>query len=109
MRRPSLQERETIINWNKAEDTAYIFTYEESWQKHLEKNLGLKPVKDNGFGGREYEIDKKRIKMPRAPRKLTAEHKAKLTKQLARARKAPSAATQHAGSRGFAGHPPGVV
>ena len=45
-------EQETIINFNKAEDTAHIFTYEKAWQKHLEGKLGLKPLHDNGFGGK---------------------------------------------------------
>jgi len=35
-------EQETIINFNKAEDMAHIFTYEKTWQKHLERHLGLK-------------------------------------------------------------------
>ena len=69
-------EQETIINFNKAEDVAYIFTYDKTWQRHLEQRLGLQPVMDNGFGGKEYRIDKKRIPMPRAPRKLSAEAKA---------------------------------
>ena len=47
-------EQETIINFNKAEEVAYIFTYEKSGQRHLEKKLGLKPLWDSGFGGREY-------------------------------------------------------
>jgi len=34
-------EQETIINFNKAEDMAHIFTYEKTWQKHLERHLGL--------------------------------------------------------------------
>jgi hypothetical protein len=75
-------EQETIINFNKAEDTAHIFTYEKTWQQHLEKRLGLKPTMDNGFGGKEYEIDKKRIRPPRAPVKLSAEARAKLTKRM---------------------------
>ena len=79
-------EQETIINFNKEEKIAYIFTYEKSWQKHLEGRLGLKLVMDNGFGGKEYRIAKKRIPMPRAPRKLSAEVKAQRTKQLADAR-----------------------
>ena len=35
---------------------------------------------ENGFGGKEYEIDKKRILMPRVPRKLSAEVKQKMAK-----------------------------
>ena len=75
-------ERETIINFNEAEDKASIFTYSRSWQKHLEGKLGLKPVMDNGYGGKEYEISKKRIRPPMAPRKLSAEVKAKAVERL---------------------------
>jgi len=81
-RKLSSYEQETIINFNKAEDTASIFTYEKSWQHHLENRLGLKPAMDNGFGGKEYEIDKKRIRPPRAPVRLSAEARAKLTKRM---------------------------
>jgi hypothetical protein len=79
-------EQETIINFNKDEKTASIFTYEKTWQKHLEKRLKLKPVMDNGHGGREYQIDKKRIPMPRAPRKLSPEQKKVLADRLSKAR-----------------------
>ncbi|GAI22207.1 unnamed protein product [marine sediment metagenome] len=78
----SAYEKETIISFNKAEDIAHIFTYEKIWQKHLEGKLGLKPVMDNGFGGKEYEIEKKRIRPPRAPVRLSAEARAKLTKRM---------------------------
>ena len=81
-RRLTNYEQETIINFNKAEDVAYIFTYEKTWQKHLEGKLGLKPLMDNGFGGREYELPKSRIKPPRAPRKLTDSAKKNLTERL---------------------------
>jgi len=79
-------ELETIINFNEGEDTAHIFTYNKTWQKHLEKKLGLKPIMDNGAGGREYEISKKRIKPPRAKKKLTIKAKRELVKRLAVAR-----------------------
>ena len=79
-------EQETIINFNKAEDTAYIFTYEKTWQQHLEKRLGLKPLYDNGFGGKEYELPKSRIKPPRIPRRLSDSTKKKLTERLQRNR-----------------------
>ena len=81
-RRLSAYEQETIINFNKAEDIAAIFTYEKTWQKHLESKLGLKPVMDNGFGGREYAIEKKRIRPPRAPVRLSGEARAKLAKRM---------------------------
>ena len=79
-------EQETIIGFNKAEDTAYIFTYEKTWQKHLEGKLGLKPIMDNGFGGKEYKLPKSRIKPPRAPRRLSDSAKIKLAKRLHRNR-----------------------
>ena len=85
-RKLSNYEQETIINFNKAEDIAYIFTYEKTWQQHLEKRLGLKPSYNNGFGGREYQINKKRIKPPRAPRKLSPSAKKKLAERLHRTR-----------------------
>ena len=85
-RRLSNYEQETIINFNKAEDIALIFTYEKTWQQHLEKRLGLKPTIDNGFGGKEYEIDKKRIRPPRAPVRLSAEARAKLANRLHQSR-----------------------
>jgi len=78
----SAYEQETIISFNKAEDIAHIFTYEKRWQKHLEGKLGLKPLMDNGFGGKEYEIEKKKIRPPRAPVRLSAEARAKLSKRM---------------------------
>ena len=69
--RLTAQERETIVNFNEAEGKAYVFTYNKSWQKHLEQKLGLKPVNVNGFGGRDYELPKKMIKPPKPPRKVS--------------------------------------
>lgn len=75
-------ERETIINFNEGDKTGYIFTYNKTWQRHLEERLGLKPTMDNGYGGKEYEIDKKRIKPPRAPKKLSAKARLEIAKRL---------------------------
>lgn len=80
-RKHDLFERETTINFNEGEDTAYIYTENKKWQKHLEKKLGLVATQDNGFGGKFYEISKKRIPLPRAPRKtkeLSSEMRAKM-------------------------------
>ena len=85
-RKLSNYEQETIINFNKDEAIAHIFTYEKTWQQHLEKRLGLKPTMDNGFGGREYEIDKKRIKPPRVPVRLSAEARARRANRLRQSR-----------------------
>ena len=82
----STYEQETIISFNKAEDIAHIFTYEKTWQKHLERNLGLKPVMDNGFGGKEYELPKKMIRPPRAPRRLSDSARKELVERLHRNR-----------------------
>ena len=81
-RRLTNYEKETIINFNEADNIASIFTCNKSWQKHLEKRLGLRPIMDNGYGGRGYEIPKKRIRPPRAPVKLSPEARAKLSKRM---------------------------
>ncbi len=80
-------EKETIILFNEGEDTASIFTYNKTWQKHLEDKLGLKPVADNGSGGKTYEIDKRRIRPPQAPRKLSPAAKKKAAERLAKTRR----------------------
>lgn len=85
-KRPLSYEQETIINFNKEEKVAYIFTYEKTWQKHLENKLGLKPKYDNGIGGREYELPKSMIKPPRARRRLSDSTKNNLVERLHRNR-----------------------
>jgi len=88
MRRTSLSpaEQETVINFNRSDSTAHVFTYEKTWQKHLEGRLRLKPVMVNSRGGKEYLIDKKRVPMPRAPRRLTDRQRKELGQRLARGR-----------------------
>ena len=88
-------EKETLILFNEGEPLASIFTYNKAWQKHLEKRLGLKPIMNNGYGGKEYEVSKKRIKPPRAPKKLSPEARAKLSKRLAVARKHQNQSKPH--------------
>lgn len=82
MRNLSMYERETIINFNQAGKLARIFTYEEKWQRHIETKLGLEPIYDNGYGGKEYEIEKKRIPMPRVKIILSPEEKQRRGKGL---------------------------
>jgi len=86
LRKLSQQEQETIITFNQADKEAFIFTYSKVWQKHLEDKLGLKPVMDNRYGGKEYELPKSRIKPPRAPRKLSASARKKLGDRLRQTR-----------------------
>ena len=76
-------EQETIINFNKEENIADIFTYEKTWQRHLERRLGLKPTMDNGWGGKEYQLPKDLIPMPRAKRKYSEQAKKKMADRLA--------------------------
>ena len=86
MRHLTGYEKETIINFNEAEDVASIFTYNRAWQKHLETRLGLKPDYDNGYGGREYTIDKSRVFPPKAKRQYSVEVKREMVDRLAKAR-----------------------
>ena len=79
-------ERETIILFNDAEPMAQIYTHSQVWQRHLEGKLGLEPVAENSQGGKTYEIDKQRIKPPRAPMKLSEEARAKRAERLPEAR-----------------------
>ena len=85
--RLSNEEKETIITFDETSEPAVIFTFNKSWQTHLEKKLGLKPTLDNGYGGKTYHIDKKRIKPPRATKKLSAEAKMKLATRLSKSRR----------------------
>ncbi len=87
-----LWERETLINFNEGEAIAFVFTYSRSWQRHLEEKLGLKPVRDNGHGGREYELPKRCIRLPQAPRKLSpeAQERARLRGKALARRKSPA-------------------
>lgn len=79
-------ERETIINFNEAEAIAWVFTYSKKWQSHFENKLGIKPVSENSFGGKEYTIDKSRIRPPRVATNKTKEQIEKISTILANAR-----------------------
>jgi hypothetical protein len=54
----ALNEKETIIVFNLEDTKAEVFTYDISWQKQLEKKFKAKPIRDNGWGGKSYKIDK---------------------------------------------------
>lgn len=79
---------------NEAENTARIFTYNRSWQRHLEGKLGLTPLMDNSYGGKEYEIEKKRIRPPRARVRLSIEARVKLVGHLHQSRNIASQNTK---------------
>ncbi len=81
----SRYEQETIINFNKDEDMAYVFTYEKTWQGHIEQHLGIKPYDVNSFGGKWYKVPKNSISKPRAKRTgkaLSPERKAQMRSGL---------------------------
>ncbi len=82
-------EMETIINWNMEEPTATLFTYEPRVIRYMEKTLGLKPVSENGFGGKDYVFPKKLAKLPRKPstRVMSEEQKQASRERLMKARK----------------------
>lgn len=79
-------EQETVINFNEGEADAYVFTYNRKWIKHLEQKLGLTAFMNNGFGGKEYKVDKKLIKLPQLKRKVSEATRKRLTKRLQLAR-----------------------
>lgn len=82
--RLSKYEQETIINFNREDDKASIFTYDRAWQRQLERKLGAKPIMDNGMGGKEYLVDKGRVRMPQPKRRYSEESKKKLVERLNR-------------------------
>ena len=79
-------EKQTIIDFDQTSEPAVIFTYDKGWQRRLAKLPGVTMTLDNGYGGKQYEIDKKRIRPPRAPRKISAETKKRLANGLKRGR-----------------------
>ena len=85
MRNLTLAERETVITFNESKEPAEIYTHNKRWQWRLEK-LGIKPIRDNGYGGKTYQIEKSRIPLSRAKRVLTEAAKARLANQLRRIR-----------------------
>jgi len=89
----SRYELETTINWNMAEDIAYISTREKAFMLHMEQKLNIQPVKvhkdkSNRIYGKDYEIPKKWLRKPQRPRKLTEEAKQILRERLAITRSA---------------------
>jgi hypothetical protein len=61
-------EKETIVVFNEADNAAVVFTYNRDWQRNLEEGLGVKPLRKNRGGGREYRIPKELVMLQRSPR-----------------------------------------
>ena len=62
----TLDERETIILFNDAEDEADIYTHDKALQRHIEIKLGIKPYFKEGEA-REYKLPKKWLRYPQKP------------------------------------------
>ena len=62
----TLYERETIINYNDAEELADIYTHDKALQRHIEKKLGIKPYYKEGLA-RTYKLPKKWLRYPQKP------------------------------------------
>ena len=81
-------ERETVINYNYAEDTAYVYTFDRKLQNKLNKLASTRPdvviVKQSDECA-TYEVPKKFIKVS-PPRQMTEEQKSALAERLAAAR-----------------------
>ena len=72
-RNVSKEERETIVNYNEAGDTAVIYTYNNDLKKRLSAFTSKHPdlckltVDDAGFGSVTYEIQKSRVSIRLVP------------------------------------------
>ena len=83
------EEKETTITFDETPGNAVVLTYSKKWQTQIEKKLGIKPDLVNGYGGKEYSIPKKRIRMPLAPRIMTPEAKKKASERLKKLHRNP--------------------
>lgn len=81
-------EQETIINYNNAEKTASIFTYDKSLIRKIDEKLSDYPevkVIRRDDGCVEYELPKKWIRV-RFPRLLSDEQRAEIANRMNAAR-----------------------
>ena len=89
------EERETIVNFNEAENTAVIYTYNNDLKKRLATFASKHPdickltVDDKDFGSVTYEIQKSRVSI-----RLVAPYSEKRRK----------AASEYAKKQGIARH-----
>lgn len=88
MSKISKYEQETIINYNNAEKTASIFTYDKSLIRKIDEKLSGYPelkVLRRDDGCAEYELPKKWIKV-RFPRLLSDEQRKEMANRMNAAR-----------------------
>ena len=79
-------ELETVINFNQEDDMGYVFTYEPTWQRHIEQRLKIQPYLVNDSGGKSYRIPKHSIGKPRAPKNLTDAQRRAIGERLGKRR-----------------------
>jgi hypothetical protein len=82
------EDIETIINYNRGEENASVFTYDPTLQRHMENRLHAQPFQDYGKHGKEYLVSKKWIPKPRMPRQrvMTDEQRENASARLKKAR-----------------------
>ena len=94
MTKLSSYEKETIILYNNADDTASVFTYHTTLQNKLNDLVGKNPdikITDQGEEWVRYEVPKSWIKVnPPRKRDMTEEQRAAAAERLANARKRKS-------------------
>jgi len=73
-------ERETLINFNEVEETAWVWTASETVYKRLLKRLGRVYLTEDAERHAEFKFPKQFITLPRtkAKRVLNPTHKARL-------------------------------
>lgn len=73
MKKLTLYERETIVNFNRGEDSANIYTHDKGWISFLSQHV--QPDRTFSSGGAEFTVPKSWIRMPRPPRKASDKQK----------------------------------
>ena len=89
-------ERETVINFNEADEMATVWTASESVFRRLVKKLGRIYLTEDGERHAVFTFPRQLIRLPQAKavRKLSEARKAKLGEQLSRARQINRAGKQ---------------
>ena len=99
-------ERETVINFNQADETATVWTASEQVYRKLMKKLGRVYLTEDGERHAVFTFPRQLIRLPQAKtvRKLSEARKVKLGEQLSRARQLNKAGKQElAVLKGLAG------
>lgn len=66
MQKTTVEECETIIQYNDSSNMAGIYTHDKAFQRYIEKELGIKAWRVQG-PAKDYEIPKKWLRWPRKP------------------------------------------